>query len=40
MFETRYDPVARDTFDLENTRFDPRYFEQVGDHLVISFAGH
>ena len=39
MFETRYEPLARDSFDVGRTRFDPRYFSLVGQHLVIGLSG-
>ena len=39
MFETRYEPVALDTFDVGRTRFDPRYFSLIGGHLVIGLTG-
>lgn len=40
IFETRYEPVGRGTFDVGETRFDPRYFSLVGNHLVIGLTGH
>jgi hypothetical protein len=38
-FETRYEPVGRNSFDIGETRFDPRYFSLVGNHLVIGLTG-
>jgi hypothetical protein len=38
MFETRYEPVAQETFAVGKTRFSPRYFSLVGDHLVIGLT--
>jgi hypothetical protein len=39
MFETRYEPVGRETFEVGKTRFDPRYFSLVGNYLVIGLTG-
>jgi len=38
VFETSYEPLARESFEMGRTRFDPRYFNLVGDHLVIGLT--
>jgi hypothetical protein len=38
MFETRYDPVGRESFELGETKFNPRYFSLLGQHLVIGLT--
>jgi hypothetical protein len=40
IFETGYEPVGQETFDVGATRFHPRYFSLVGNHLVIGLTGH
>jgi hypothetical protein len=40
IFETRYEPVGRESFDVGETRFSPRYFNLVGSHLVIGLTGY
>jgi hypothetical protein len=40
VFETRYEPVGQETFDVGETRFNPRYFSLVGNHLVIGLTGY
>ena len=38
MFETRYEPVAQRSFDLGETKFQPRYFSLLGQYLVIGLT--
>ena len=40
IFETRYEPVGQEIFDVGETRFNPRYFSLVGNHLVIGLTGY
>ena len=39
IFETSYEPVGRNSFDVGDTSFEPRYFSLVGHHLVIGLTG-
>jgi hypothetical protein len=39
IFETSYEPVGRNSFDVGETSFEPRYFSLVGHHLVIGLTG-
>ena len=39
MFQTTYDPVGRDSLELGETRFNPRYFSLLGNYLVIRLSG-
>ncbi len=38
VFETSYEPVAQRSFDLGETKFQPRYFSLLGQHLVIGLT--
>ena len=39
IFQTRQDPLARDSLEVAGTPFDPTYFRLVNDHLVVEVAG-
>ena len=38
VFETQYEPVAKSLFDVGEEEFRPRYFDRVGNHLVIGLG--